>query len=120
TTRSDFVDNATVANIDLDRRPGDVLLNRTSGPLPATASYTSKLVGNGGSVSWNSIAWNASLFDDHSDEFGGGALDPRWRWLNPPASDAVRGPRPRWPTCTAPRPPDLCDGETSGRYVCHT
>ena len=81
TTQSDFADNATLANIDLGRRPGDVLLNRTSGPS-ATATYTSKLVGDGNPVSWNAIAWNASSFDDHSDEFGGTSLDPHWRWLN--------------------------------------
>ena len=117
TTQSDFADNASVANIDLGRRPGDVVLNGTSGPSPATATYTSKPVGVGKSVSWNAIAWNASSFDDHSDEFGGASLDPHWRWLNPPVSYAVGAPRPGWLTFNASRPTDFWNGASSGQFL---
>ena len=116
TTQSDFADNASLDNIDLSRRPGDVLLNRTSGP-PARATYTSRLVGDGGSVSWKAIAWNASSFDDHSDEFGGASLDPHWRWMNPPASYAVGAPRPGWLTFNASRPTDFWNGAASGQFL---
>ena len=115
TTQSDFADNATLANIDLARRPGDVVLNRTS--APATATYTSKLIGDGNPVSWNDIAWNASSFDDHSDEFGGTSLDPHWRWLNPPASYTVGAPRPGWLTFDALRPTDFWNGASSGQFL---
>jgi regulation of enolase protein 1 (concanavalin A-like superfamily) len=117
TTQSEFATYASVTNIDLGRRPGAVLLNRTSGPLPATATYTSRLVGDGRSVSWNAIAWNASSFDDHSDEFGGTSLDPHWRWFNPPASYAVGAPRPGWLTFNASRPTDFWNGATSGQFL---
>jgi len=116
TTQSDFADNATLANIDLTRRPGDVVLNRTSGPS-ATATYTSKLVGDGNPVSWKAIAWNASSFDDHSDEFGGTSLDPHWRWLNPPASYTVGPPRPGWLTFNTLRPTDFWNGAASGQFL---
>src|SRR2546425_10811572 len=117
TPQADFADNASLANIDLGTRPGDVLLNRTSGSPPATATYTSRLVGDGRSVSWNAIAWNSSSFDDHSDEFGGTSLDPRWRWMNPPASYAVGAPRPGWLTFNASRPTDFWNGVTSGQFL---
>ena len=116
TTQSDFADNASLANIDLNRRPGDVVLNRTSGP-PATATYTSKLIGGGTSVSWNAIAWNASSFDDHSDEFGGASLDPHWRWMNPPASYTVGAPSPGWLTFNTLRPTDWWNGASSGQFL---
>ena len=115
TTQPDFADNATLANIDLAMRPGDVVLNRTS--APATATYTSRLIGDGNPVSWNDIAWNASSFDDHSDEFGGTSLDPHWRWLNPPASYTVGAPRPGWLTFDALRPTDFWNGANSGQYI---
>src|SRR5207249_5230165 len=116
TTQAEFADNASLANIDLNRRPGDVVLNRTSGP-PATATYTSKPVGDGSSVSWGAIAWNDSSFDDHSDEFGGASLDPRWRWMNPPASYAVGTPRPGWLTFDTLRPTDIWNAASSGQYL---
>ena len=116
TTQAEFADNASLANIDLNRRPGDVVLNRTSGP-PATATYTSKPVGDGSSVSWGEIAWNDSSFDDHSDEFGGASLDPHWRWMNPPASYAVGTPRPGWLTFDTLRPTDIWNAASSGQYL---
>lgn len=117
TTPSDFATYSSALNIDLNRRPGKVVLNSTSGTPPMTATYVSRLAGNGTPVTWSSIAWNASWFDDHSDDFNGSSLDPHWRWLNPPASSAVGTPRPGWLTFNASRPTDFWNGAASGQFL---
>jgi regulation of enolase protein 1 (concanavalin A-like superfamily) len=117
TTQSDFASYASALNVDLNRRPGKVVLNSTSGGPPASATYVSRLAGNGTPVTWRSIAWNASSFDDHSDDFNGSALDARWRWFNPPSSYAVGTPRPGWLTFDASRPTDFWNGAASGQFL---
>src|SRR3972149_6267024 len=54
--------------------------------LGASGEYISKVLGPGSPMAWQTISWNASVRSLVADEFNGASLDPKWTWLNAPAS----------------------------------
>ncbi len=54
--------------------------------LGATGEYVSQVLGPGTPTAWQTISWNPSVRSLVADEFNGASLDPKWTWLNAPAS----------------------------------
>src|SRR3990170_2933467 len=54
--------------------------------LGASGEYVSKVLGPGTPTAWQTISWNASVRSLVADEFNGASLNPKWTWLNAPAS----------------------------------
>ena len=57
--------------------------------LGASGEYISKVLGPGSPTAWQTISWNPSVRSLVADEFNGASLDPKWTWLNTPASSDV-------------------------------
>lgn len=72
--------------VNVSRRPRLDISYRVLG---TTGEYVSKVGGPGMPAEWQSISWGAIAKSLVADEFNGASLDPKWAWMNAPASEDV-------------------------------